>query len=951
MTCRKNVNSLSTQEKLDFIQAVKALKANGKYNQYVRDHQAAADRATPSSIDSAVRNSAHRGPAFLPWHREFLRRFEADLQAEVPGVVLPYWDWATDAALADPATAPVWANDMMGGDGDSGDNDIVKTGPFAFDKNDVGNSWTIADGNGNDTGQGLQRAFGEFNGGIDLPTQAHVNEIQAMTPYDVAPWNRNSNSGYRAGNEGWLQVGGQAPSNTHNRVHLWVGGSMLPPTSPNDPVFFLHHCFIDKLWADWQAAHPGEPYVPGDGESADLDGHRLSDAMYPWSTTIADTLDHRAMGYVYDTDAPEIALETPSLVFNDVPEGSTTVRAAVFTLSACENLTFDIISGPTVTAGPPGTVFGTPLGTSVTVDPHLKEKGRVWISYTGTVAGDLAQGTVTIQCNQTGEQFVIPISANTIAKPTVATVLVLDQSGSMDYDAGDGRKRIDVLKEAAPIFVDLLDDDDAVGVVRFDHDPHPGTPVEVAGPMVFGAGRVAAKAAISGHAANPAGSTSIGDGIDLAHTELSAPAVVGNFDETAMVVLTDGRENATQYISDVTGIIGDRVFGIGLGTAEQINPAALTALTDETGGYVLMTGILDTDDFFILQKYFLQILAGVTNVDVVLDPEGWVAPGVTAKIPFLLNEADITTDVILLTADAPPYAFQFAIETPSGAIISPSVAATTPGTEFAAGKNVMTYRITLPSPVAGFEEREGTWHALLRLDDKGFRKYLGSLDNRSGEIERATAHGLRYNLVVHSGSDLRMIARMLQSSMEPGAILTVRANITQFGLPIEGAQVRGELTRPDGTASVLTLAHVEPGVYQAQTTALMTGIYNVRVLAEGRSLRSRPFTREQLLSASIWRNGDTPPPSSGDGDGGGTDGDDGRRCCKVLICLLEDDMIKEFVQRHGLDADRLIERIRRCCEQTRATGVNDIPRTNPDIADLVKKLRNDLGVIGERLGS
>ena len=41
-------------------------------------------------------------------------------------------------------------------------------------------------------------------------------------------------------------------SQLHNRVHLWVGGNMAPMTSPNDPVFFLHHCFVDKAWADWQ---------------------------------------------------------------------------------------------------------------------------------------------------------------------------------------------------------------------------------------------------------------------------------------------------------------------------------------------------------------------------------------------------------------------------------------------------------------------------------------------------------------------------------------------------------------------------------------------------------------------------------------------------------------------------------------------------------------------------
>src|SRR5207237_770766 len=100
----------------------------------------------------------------------------------------------------------------------------------------------------------------------------------------------------------------------HNRVHLWVAGGTPPQftdagdmfwgTSPNDPVFWLHHANLDRLWAAWRRMYPSEPYRPsGSGSEVGPAGHNLYDKMQPWNEkTPADVLDHRTLGYSYDTD-------------------------------------------------------------------------------------------------------------------------------------------------------------------------------------------------------------------------------------------------------------------------------------------------------------------------------------------------------------------------------------------------------------------------------------------------------------------------------------------------------------------------------------------------------------------------------------------------------------------------------------------------------------------------
>lgn len=272
MTVRKNQAQLTADEKRRFVAALLALKRDGRYDSFVSTH----NDFIMSDRDDADR-VGHRSPSFLPWHRRFLIQFEQALQSVDASVALPYWDWTVDRTPA----ASLWAPDFLGGTGRSRDGRVTD-GAFAS----AGAGWRInvrVDGR-----DFLRRTLGA--GGRPLPTKAEVDSVLAMSTYDAPPWN-SASDGFRNHLEGWRGV------NLHNRVHVWVGGHMATGASPNDPVFWLHHAYVDKLWTQWQARHPDSPYLPASGTRDVVDLH---EPMRPWgNVTPADMLDHTPH-YTYD---------------------------------------------------------------------------------------------------------------------------------------------------------------------------------------------------------------------------------------------------------------------------------------------------------------------------------------------------------------------------------------------------------------------------------------------------------------------------------------------------------------------------------------------------------------------------------------------------------------------------------------------------------------------------
>ena len=612
--------------------------------------------------------------------------------------------------------------------------------------------------------------------------------------------------------------------------------------------------------------------------------------------------------------------------FNSVPETETGMRAAVFEVRTCRGATIRFVDGPNVLSGPPGTTFerfGDPVAVLPATNTVEARYLRLWMTYVGTNAGDMATGTVKIGCDETGEEFDIPITADTIQRPTSVTVLTLDQSNSMSFDSGIGpdNTRGDVLKFSAPPFVDVVQDDNAIGVVGFDHDPHTLMPVEPVVPN----GRFLANGTLSSYASNPNGWTSIGEGVARAHDLLVAES---GYDIKAIVVLTDGKENHhdydRRYITDVADMINERVYAIGLGTVENIQPAALQDLCAGHEGFLLMTGNLDPDAYFRVAKYYQQILAGVQNHEIVRDPEGFVGPGQQHCIPFQLNETDIMCTVVLLSPA--PHAIRFSLQTPAGKVIDPSLAFGTPAITYMMRNDVSYYRFTLPVPVGDSEAREGTWHAVLTIDDKYFKRYRAQLEKNTVEYTWAHAHGVRYSLSVQAYSNLRMRARLSQDGYEPGATLTLRAVLTEYGIPVDSrAKVHAALERPDNTASMLTLPEVEPGVFETIIGTSMSGIYRFRVLANGSTMRKRLFTREQLLTGAVWKGGNDPRPTGDDPR------EDHKRLCRLLACLLSEKALGKHLAHKGVDVKVLKKCLREYCKEPKRHLVTHLAQLHPQL--------------------
>ncbi len=238
---------------------VEALRDAFEAMQKIGDDRGYAHHAGHHGLpDPKECGKAHGFPVFLTWHRAYLYRFEQALRDTGSDVMLPWWDWINtrevprvyrEETRADGRPNPLFSTripDLALEEGSRPTN-TPKTQRLA----------------------GIPDTVREPGPATRLPTAEKIAEVMGEKEYE----------GFR-----------RLIESDHGRVHIWVGGHMSDiPFAAYDPLFWSHHCMIDRLWRIWQLDNP-EASFPAPVRDQPLE---------PFNLTSADVLDPTGLGYDY----------------------------------------------------------------------------------------------------------------------------------------------------------------------------------------------------------------------------------------------------------------------------------------------------------------------------------------------------------------------------------------------------------------------------------------------------------------------------------------------------------------------------------------------------------------------------------------------------------------------------------------------------------------------------
>ena len=186
-------------------------------------YQAAIHGSDTRPAQTGWNQCQHQSFFFLSWHRMYLYYFERILREASgdPNFALPYWDYSIPDQRALPEAFRVPA--------------------------DNSNPLYVANRN---TG---------INLGFDIPESATVSDAAFTFDNFSSPSGSPLSFGGQEVNEftHFGSTNGSIEQTPHNVVHVIVGGPMNDPNeAAADPIFWLHHANIDRLWNQWLDESP-----------------------------------------------------------------------------------------------------------------------------------------------------------------------------------------------------------------------------------------------------------------------------------------------------------------------------------------------------------------------------------------------------------------------------------------------------------------------------------------------------------------------------------------------------------------------------------------------------------------------------------------------------------------------------------------------------------------------
>ena len=241
---RRNLRSLTQPERDRFFTALNTMKTTStplgqarygpgflSYDNLVMNHM-------NSTWRSPVRNFTKDGHGFLLYHRLMTWEFEVILNLIDPAIdAIPYWDH--DAKGANSYDDTMWSDEWFGGRADG----VARMHRFP--------NWTIARPY-NELTKFNKHGFLRFSTGHPFYNDEHLIRI---TPPYIPHWNHTHCLSFRK-----FELMHECFMFQHINIHMFVAGFNAELSgdyldllaAPNDPVFFVHHANVERLFVAWQ---------------------------------------------------------------------------------------------------------------------------------------------------------------------------------------------------------------------------------------------------------------------------------------------------------------------------------------------------------------------------------------------------------------------------------------------------------------------------------------------------------------------------------------------------------------------------------------------------------------------------------------------------------------------------------------------------------------------------